>query len=72
MEELSPIYDNVSIRDWADNIRQMKIRELEEYIKTVKKYFGIHESNMHPIIHWRNKLRITELERKLETLKNAK
>jgi hypothetical protein len=32
MEELSPIYDDVCIRTWADNIRQMKIKELEDII----------------------------------------
>ena len=72
MEELSPIYDNVSIRDWADNIRQMKIRELEEYIKNVRKMFGIDEPNMHPLVYFNDKMRIVELERKLEALKNAK
>lgn len=67
MEELSPIYDNVSIREWANTIRQIKIRELEEYIKTIKIYSG---TNFHD--KWMNIMRITELEGKLEALKNAK
>jgi hypothetical protein len=32
MEDISPIYDNISIRDWADNLLDIKIRELDELI----------------------------------------
>jgi hypothetical protein len=70
--ELSPNLENVDIRAWAQQIREMKIREFEEYIKTVKKHFGTHESSMHPILQMSNKFRIMQLERKLETLKNTK
>lgn len=65
------VYSDVSIREWANNIRQIKIRELEEYIKTLKKYFGC-DPNIHPLVYFNDKMRIVELEKKLETLKNAK
>jgi hypothetical protein len=71
MEDTSEIYSDATIREWANNIRQTKIRELEKYIKTVKKHFGIHKSNMHVVLYVRSKNRIIELERKLETLKNT-
>lgn len=32
MESLSPIYEDVTISIWADEIRHIKIRELEELI----------------------------------------
>ena len=70
--EQSPNLENVDIRAWAQQIREMKIREFEDYIKTVKKHFGTHESNMHPILYMSNKFRIAQLEKKLETLKTAK
>jgi hypothetical protein len=30
MENISPIYENVSIESWAQNIRQIKINELRQ------------------------------------------
>ena len=33
MEDVSPIYDNISIRDWADNLLDIKIRELDGLIE---------------------------------------
>jgi len=37
METISPIYDNVSIEEWAQSIRQIKISELKEEIRIHKK-----------------------------------
>ena len=64
--------DSIDIKAWANQIRQVKIREFEEYCETVKKHFGVNKSNMHPIVYVRYINRITELEGKLETLKNTK
>jgi hypothetical protein len=36
MEDISPIYDNVSIENWAQGIRFIKIRELEDLIEEKK------------------------------------
>jgi hypothetical protein len=36
MENVSPLYEDVSICDWADQIRQMKIDELRENINMYK------------------------------------
>ena len=33
MEDVSPIYDNISIRDWADDLHHIKTRELEDHMK---------------------------------------
>jgi hypothetical protein len=52
--EQSPNLENVDIRAWAQQIREMKIHELEDYIKQVS-----------------NKNRITDVKKKLKTLKNA-
>ena len=38
-EELSPIYDNVSIEDWADSIHHIKIRELADLLDKKKAEF---------------------------------
>ena len=38
MEDLSVIYEDVDIRVWADNVREMKIRELRETIEDHVKY----------------------------------
>lgn len=32
IEELSPVYDNVSIEEWADKIHQIKTQELKEVV----------------------------------------
>jgi hypothetical protein len=32
-EDLSPVYDDVQIREWANNIRTIKINELRALIK---------------------------------------
>ena len=37
IENVSPIYEYVSIRDWADQIRKMKINELKESINIYEK-----------------------------------
>ena len=67
--EDSPVLENVDIRAWAQQIREMKIREFEEAIATTKKYFS--ESGVSYVdVKW--KARIRELETKLENLKNAK
>ena len=38
-EELSPVYDNVSIEDWADRIHEMKTQELRVLLEQKKKEF---------------------------------
>ena len=38
-EELSPIYDNVSIEDWADRIHEIKTQELQVLLDKKKKKF---------------------------------
>jgi hypothetical protein len=38
MEEISPIYENVDISIWAQEIRLTKIYELEELIEEHKRY----------------------------------
>jgi hypothetical protein len=40
MEETSPIYENVSIPEWANNIRQIKIRELQQVIADKQKEYN--------------------------------
>ena len=38
-EEISSIYDNVSIEEWADRIHENKIQELQELLNRKKKEF---------------------------------
>lgn len=71
MEEISTIYENVDIREWADNIRKMKIRELNVMIKDHKKYFedaneyGDYEGSYRSIVQGQ----IDKLEEKVKILK---
>jgi len=41
-EELSSTYENVSIETWADNIHQIKVRELQELINKKKEEFNVY------------------------------
>ena len=70
---LSETYDDVSIRKWAKDIHQMKIRELEEMILALQRGLSVlNVKNNDEIIIWhvaqRNK--ILNLERKLSILTN--
>lgn len=46
-EELSPIYEQVSIEEWADNIHKMKIEELRDIVAEKKKKFDYYKGLGH-------------------------
>jgi len=66
--EQSPNLENVEIRAWAQQIREMKIREFETYIKNLENDL----SSTSLLVYGYAKARIVELKRKLEILKNTK
>lgn len=70
---LSETYDDVSIRKWAKEIHQMKIRELEEIILTLQRGLSVlNVKNSEDIVFWHvtQRNRILKLERKLDILNN--
>ena len=50
-EEVSPIYDNVSIESWADNIYKMKVEELRKIVEQKKKEFDAYVAICTPVNH---------------------
>jgi hypothetical protein len=51
MEEISPIYEQVDIRGWADRIREEKIRELENLISENKSLLRAMDEYFYPEYH---------------------
>jgi hypothetical protein len=68
MENISPITDNVSIPEWAAQIREIKIRELSNLIGHVEKEVKENVAVIHPLVYIHYKNRITELKKKLVIL----
>ena len=48
MENISPIYENVDIRDWAQDIRLSKIQELEISIKDLNRTVDVMKKQYAP------------------------
>ena len=58
---------NIDIPRWAQQIREIKIRELQELIeREEKEYHGIHESSA--IARHNKRVRISELKGKLKII----
>lgn len=63
MEDISPIYDQVDLKEWAIAIRKMKIRELENIILEKKKLL----INYHPTLFC-FQVQLNNLQNKLDIL----
>jgi hypothetical protein len=48
MEEISEIYEDVDIRAWAQDIRLIKIYELEELVEEHKRYIDLADEYFYP------------------------
>ena len=73
MEEISPIYEDVDIPTWAQEIRLTKIYELEESIEEYKQYLTCANQYFYPecyidIVMYE----IEILQKKINILKNER
>jgi hypothetical protein len=50
-EDLSPIYEQVSIEDWADNIYKIKVEELRKIVEQKQKEFDAYVAICTPVNH---------------------
>lgn len=67
MEDISPIYEDVDIRAWAQDIRLMKIHELEDKIIEKQKLL----INYHPSLYC-SQAEVNNLQNKLDILRGIK
>ena len=70
MEDISPIYEDVDIRVWAQDIHLSKTRELEELINDHIKYMDDSDQYFYPERYlYIVREEIYKLQRKLDVLK---
>ena len=71
MEEISPIYEDVDIREWADQIRINKICELYDMIEEYKKMIETDAKKHYSPTHYKYAVRrqIKDLQNKINILK---
>ncbi len=62
--------ENIDIKAWAQQIRIIKIRELEELIKFLEKEYRKNYENMFVITRCHERARISELKTKLKFIQN--
>lgn len=74
MEE-SPIVENIDTREWAKQIREMKIHELELLIAHKEEYLKEYDPEQEDYMSYKRVHALSDisrLKRKLEALKNTK
>jgi len=60
--------ENINTEEWAQQIREIKIKELKELIKYVEKEYKANEGTMFAVTRCHERARISELKGKLKTL----
>jgi orotidine-5'-phosphate decarboxylase len=60
--------ENIDIRAWAKQIREIKIRELQDLIKYVEKEYKENQGTMFVVTRCHERARISELKGKLKIL----
>ncbi len=67
MEKYYKEYNDINIQNWAKQIREIKIRELEELVEYNQK--ELNKTTIFNLTYWRDCLRIDELKKKLKSIK---
>jgi uncharacterized protein Usg len=66
MEKILEFYSDGFIRNWAKQVRELKIKELQQLIDYCQN--ELDKTAIHNIIYWHDRLRVGELKKKLKIL----